>query len=68
MAAHSSASSREGTSTTVTPPMASGYGPSAAHEIEQLVTADERYVRQITGLTVDRLVVVPGRIVNVVPR
>jgi hypothetical protein len=68
LAAHSSASSREGTSTTVTPPMASGYGPSAADEIEQLVTADERYVRQITGLTVDRLVVAPGRIVNVVPR
>jgi leucyl-tRNA synthetase len=48
--------------------MASGYGPSAADEIEQLVTADKRYVRQITRLTVDRLVVVPGRIVNVVPR
>jgi hypothetical protein len=31
--------------------MASGYGPSAADEIEQLVTADERYVRQMTGLT-----------------
>jgi hypothetical protein len=30
--------------------------------------ADEPYIRQITGLTVDRLVVVPGRIVNVVPR
>ena len=55
-------------STTVTPPMASGYGPSAADEIDQLATADERYVRQVTGLTVDRLVVVPGRIVNVVPR
>jgi hypothetical protein len=39
---------------------------ATADEIEQL-TADERYVRRITGLTVDRLVV-PGRIVNVVPR
>src|SRR4051794_23177771 len=28
LAAHSSASSREGTSTTQNPPMASGYGPS----------------------------------------
>src|ERR1017187_2398424 len=56
LAAHSSASSREGTWTIVTPPMASGYGPSAADEIEQLMAADERYVRQITGLTVDRLV------------
>ncbi len=53
---------------TVTPPMASGYGPSAADEIEQLVAADERYVMQITGLTVGRLAVVPGQIVNVVAR
>ncbi len=68
LAAHSSASWREGTSTTVTPPMASGTGRRRADEIEQLMTAAERYVRQITGLTVDRLVVVPGRIDNVVPR
>jgi leucyl-tRNA synthetase len=40
---------------------------ATAGKIEQPVTADKRYVRQITGLTVDRLVVVPGRIVNVVP-
>ena len=42
-------------------------GPTRADEIEQLVIADERYVRQITE-TVDRLVVVPGRVVNVVAR
>ena len=51
--------------------MGSAYAQGSAlrHEIEQLMTADERYVRQITGLTVDRLVVVvPGRIDNVVPR
>jgi hypothetical protein len=43
------------------------YPPSAVGEIEQLMTADERYVRQVTGLAVHRMAV-PGRVSNVVPR
>ncbi len=39
---------------------------ATADEIEQLLTADPRYARQVAGLAVERLVVVPGRIVNVV--
>jgi leucyl-tRNA synthetase len=41
---------------------------ATAAELEHLVSADPRYARQVMGLTVDRLVVVPGRIVNVVAR
>jgi hypothetical protein len=32
------------------------------------VTADPRYAAQVGGLTVDRLVIVPGKIVNIVAR
>ena len=42
-------------------------GASAA-DIEQLVGADPRYAEHTTAMTVQRLVVVPGEIVNVVTR
>jgi leucyl-tRNA synthetase len=41
---------------------------AAAGDLEQLVTADPRYAAQVGGLTVDRLVIVPGKIVNIVAR
>ena len=37
-----------------------------AADLERLVVADPRYAAQIASLTVDRLVIVPGKIVNVV--
>ena len=39
---------------------------AAADELEDLVTADSRYAEHVRGLTVDRLVIVPDRVVNVV--
>jgi leucyl-tRNA synthetase len=41
---------------------------ATAGDLEQLVTADSRYAAQVGDLTVDRLVIVPGKIVNIVAR
>jgi leucyl-tRNA synthetase len=41
---------------------------ASADELERLAAADPRYAGHTRGLTVERLVVVPGRIVNVVAR
>ncbi len=39
---------------------------ASAGDLERLVTADPRYTAQVDGLSVSRLVVVPGKIVNIV--
>ncbi len=39
---------------------------AAAADIEQLVIADPRYAEHTAGLTVSRLIAVPGKIVNIV--
>ncbi len=39
---------------------------ATAEDLEQLVTADPRYAGQVGDLTVARLVIVPGKIVNIV--
>jgi leucyl-tRNA synthetase len=41
---------------------------ATAADLERLVSSDSRYATHLRGLTVDRIVVVPGRVVNVVAR
>jgi leucyl-tRNA synthetase len=48
---------------TILVPAGSGSG-----EIEQILAADENYAAHTAGAEVDRLVIVPGRIVSVVVR
>jgi hypothetical protein len=51
LAAHSSASSREGTSTSVTPLMASGYGPSLTVPDLRRVCALGRLVTRVCAMS-----------------
>jgi leucyl-tRNA synthetase len=41
---------------------------ATAADLERLITSDPRYGAHLQGLTADRIVVVPGRVVNVVAR